>query len=75
MQQDSMHHITRKPDSAATRRLLRRAYQARQAERAFVNSVYALEITPEVETRIGAAKARALHALNAPFLEQYRSAA
>jgi hypothetical protein len=75
LKQDSMHTITRKPDSTATRRLIRRAYQARKDERAFVQSVYALEITPQVEARIEAAKARAEHALNAPFLEQYRGAA
>lgn len=65
----------RKPDSAATRRLTRRAYDARKAKRAFVQSVYGLELTPQVEARIEAAKARAVHALNAPFLDRYRGAA
>ena len=70
-----MHTTTRKPDSAAARRLTRRAYDTRKAERAFVQSVYALELTPQLEARVEAAKVRAMHALNAPFLEQYRGAA
>lgn len=72
-----MHTTNRNPDSPAAKRLLRRAYIARKAElngkREFVRAVYSLEITPQVEARIEAATARARHALNAPFLEQYRS--
>lgn len=67
-----MQTTTRKPDSAAAKRLTRRAYEARRAERAFVKAVVALEITPQVEARIAAAKSRAARALNAPFLDQYR---
>lgn len=67
-----MHTSSRKTDSAATKRLTRRAYQVRQAEREFVKSVYAVEITPQVEERIAAAKTRATRALNAPFLDQFR---
>lgn len=70
-----MPPIHRTPNSTAIRRLLRRAHQVRQAERAFVKAVFALEITPEVEARIAAASTRALHARSAPFLALYRGAA
>ena len=70
-----MHTTTRKPGSVATRRLTRRAYDARQAERAFALSVFSLEMTPQLANRMEAAKARAEQARNAEFLDQYRCVA
>lgn len=70
-----MASTTHKTGYVKAKRLIQRAYKTRRDERAFVQSVYALEITPQVEARIEAAKARAQRALDAPFLEQYRGAA
>jgi hypothetical protein len=70
-----MQTTSRKTSGVVAKRLIRRAYNERKNERAFVQAVYAVEITPQVEARIEAAKARATRALNAPFLEQYRAVA
>jgi hypothetical protein len=59
----------------AAKRLARRAYADRMAERQFVREVLARKATPEVEASLAAAAQRSHQARNAAFLERFRTKA
>lgn len=58
--------------SSAAKRITRRAYADRMAERQFVREVLARKVTPEVEANLAAAALRSHQARNADFLERFR---
>lgn len=60
-----------KPSTVA-KRITRRTYADRMAERQFVREVLARKVTPEVEAFLAAAAQRSHQARNADFLNQIR---
>ncbi len=58
--------------SYVAKRITRRAYADRMAERQFVREVLARKVTPEVEASLAAAAQRSHQARNAAFLERFR---
>lgn len=58
--------------SSSAKRITRRAYADRMAERQFVREVLARKVTPEVEAFLAAAAQRSHQARNADFLERFR---
>lgn len=58
--------------SSSAKRIVRRAYADRRAERQFVREVLARKVTPEVEANLAAAALRSHQARNANFLERFR---
>lgn len=56
----------------AAKRIVKRAYVVRMAERSFVKEVLERKVTPEVEAFTAAASARSHSVRNAPFLSRFR---
>ncbi|MBP9149223.1 MAG: hypothetical protein KBG00_10625 [Rhodoferax sp.] len=61
--------------SVISKRITRRAYADRMAEREFVRSVLSRRITPEIEALSLASAQRSHRARNAAFLDRFRPAA
>lgn len=67
--------FVKRPTSIAAKRLVRKAYAAKTAQREFVSQISAIKPTEARNQRAGELAQRTRDAKTAPFLDKYRATA